>query len=110
MVDGESFQLLPSSRRKLQKDIPAVRPSILAPDQARGFASIGELDNGVVAQTKTLSHIADRRSHLVGGSSDLKEELMLLWLETALLCRYLTEVKKQADLVAKFGEYLKFVC
>ena len=34
---------------------------------------------------KTLSRIADRRSHFVGSPSDLKEELMLLWLETTLL-------------------------
>ncbi len=54
--------------------------------------------------------IADRRRHFVRGSSDLKEELMLLRLETAPLRCCLTEVKKQADLVAKFSEYLKSGC
>jgi hypothetical protein len=81
--------------------------SLLAHNQTRGLASIAELDNGVMAQTKALSHIADRRSHFVGGSSDLEEELMLLWPKTALLRRCLTEVEKQAELMAKFGEYLK---
>ena len=32
---------------------------------------------------------------------------MLLWLKTALLGCRLTELQKQAKLVAKFGEYLK---
>ena len=63
-----------------------------------------------MAQTKTLRRIADGRSHFVGGSGDLEEELMLLRLQTALLRCCLTEVEKQAELVAKFGEYLKFVC
>jgi hypothetical protein len=35
---------------------------------------------------------------------------MLLRLETALLRRCLAEVKKQAKLMAKFGEYRKFGC
>jgi hypothetical protein len=35
---------------------------------------------------------------------------MLLRLKTALLRCCLTEVEKQAELVAKFGEYLKSVC
>jgi hypothetical protein len=63
-----------------------------------------------MAETETLSRIANRRSHFVGGSSDLEEELMLLRLKTTLLRCCLTEVKKQAELVAKFGEYLKSVC
>ena len=63
-----------------------------------------------MAQTKTLGRIADRRRHSVGGSSDLEEELMLLRLKTTLLRCCLTEVEKQAELVAKFGEYLKSVC
>jgi hypothetical protein len=78
--------------------------------QTRGLASIAELDNGVMAQTKALSCIADRCSHCVGGSSDLEEKLMLLRLETAILRRRLTEVEKQAELMAKFGEYLKPGC
>jgi hypothetical protein len=40
----------------------------------------------------------------------LEEELMLLRLKTTLLRCCLTEVEKQAELVAKFGEYLKSVC
>jgi hypothetical protein len=63
-----------------------------------------------MAQTKTLSRIADRRIHFVRGSSDLEEELMLLRLKATLLRCGLTEVEKQAELVAKFGEYLKSVC
>ncbi|MGA7080727.1 MAG: hypothetical protein WBQ43_08485 [Terriglobales bacterium] len=63
-----------------------------------------------MAQTKTLSRIANRRSHFVGGPSDLEEELMLLRLKTTLLRCCLTEVEKQAELVAKFGEYSKSVC
>jgi hypothetical protein len=63
-----------------------------------------------MAQTKTLSRIANRRRHFVGGSSDLEKELMLLRLKATLLCCCLTEVEKQAELVAKFGEYLKSVC
>ena len=35
---------------------------------------------------------------------------MLLRLKTTLLRCCLTEVEKQAKLVAKFGEYLKSVC
>jgi hypothetical protein len=108
MVDGESFELLPSCRCELQKNTPTVGPSLLARDQTRGLTSIAELDHGVMAQTKTLSRIADRRSHVVGGSSDLEEELMLLRLETALLRRGLAEVKKQSELMAKFGQCLKF--
>ena len=54
--------------------------------------------------------IANRRRHFVGGSSDLEEELMLLRLKTALLRCCLTEVEKHAEMVAKFGEYLKSVC
>jgi uncharacterized caspase-like protein len=108
MVDGESFELLPSCRCELQKNTPTVGPSLLARDQTRGLTSIAELDHGVMAQAKTPSRIADRRRHFVGGSSDLEEELMLLRLETALLRRCLAEVKKQAELMAKFGEYLKF--
>ena len=50
------------------------------------------------------------RSHIVGGSSDLEQELMLLWLKTDFLCRRRTEAEKQAELVAKFGEYLKPAC
>jgi hypothetical protein len=83
---------------------------LLAHYKTRGRASLAKLDNGVMAQTKALSRIAYRRSHFVGGSSDLEEELMLLRLETAILRRYLTEVKKQAELMAKFGEYLKSGC
>jgi hypothetical protein len=83
---------------------------LLAHYQTRGLASIAELDNGVMAQTKALSCIADRCSHFVGGSSDLEEKLMLLRLETALLRRRLTEVEKQAELMAKFSEYLKSIC
>ncbi|MGA3093642.1 MAG: hypothetical protein ABSD75_34095 [Terriglobales bacterium] len=87
-----------------------VRPNLPARDQTRGLASIAELDNGVMAQTKTLSRIANRRSHFVGGSSDLEQELMLLRLKTTLLRCCLTELEKQAELVAEFGEYLKSVC
>jgi hypothetical protein len=110
MVDRESFELLPSSRCEFQKDTSTVGSSLLALDQTRGLASITELDNRVMAQTKTLSRIANRRSHFVGGSSDLEEELMLLRLKTTLLRCCLTEVEKQAELVAKFGEYLKSAC
>ena len=63
-----------------------------------------------MAQTETLSRIANCRSHVVRATSDLKEELMLLRLKTALLRCCLTEVEKQAELVAKFGEYLKSGC
>jgi hypothetical protein len=63
-----------------------------------------------MAQTKTLSCIANRRSHFVRRASDLEEELMLLCLKTTLLRGCLTEVEKQAELVAKFGEYSKSVC
>ena len=87
-----------------------VGPGLLARDQPRGLASIAEFDNGVMAQTKALGRIADRRRHVVRGASDLEEKLMLLRLETALLRCCLAEVKKQAELVAKFGEYLKSVC
>ena len=87
-----------------------VRPNLPARDQTRGLASIAELDNGVMAQTKTLSRIANRRSHFVGGSSDLEQELMLLRLKAALVRCCLTELEKQAELVAEFGEYLKSVC
>jgi hypothetical protein len=80
---------------------------LLAHYQNRGFASIAELHNGVMARPKALSRIADRRSHFVGASSDLAEELMQLWLKIALRHRYLTQVGKQAELMAKFGEYLK---
>jgi hypothetical protein len=62
-----------------------------------------------MAETETLSRIANRRSHFVGGSSDLEKELMLLRLKTTLLRGCLTEVEKQADVVAKFSEYLKSV-
>ncbi len=110
MVDRERFELLPSSRCEFQKDTSTVGPILFALDQPRGLASITELDNRVMAQTKTLSRIANRRSHFVGGASDLEEKLMLLRLETALLRCCLAEVKKQAELVAKFGEYLKSVC
>jgi hypothetical protein len=87
-----------------------VGPSLFAHYQTRGLASIAELDNGVMAQTKALSCIADRCSHFVGDSGDLEEKLMLLRLETAILRRRLTEVEKQAELMAKFGEYLKSGC
>ena len=110
MVDGETFELFPSSGRELKNDTSAVRPSLLARDQTRGLASIAELDNRVMAQTKTLSRIANRGRQFVGGASDLEEELMLLRLKATLLRRCLTEVEKQAELVAKFGEYLKSVC
>jgi hypothetical protein len=63
-----------------------------------------------MAEPQTLSRIADRRSRMVGGSGDLEEKLMLLRLEAAILCRSLTEVEKQAELMAKFGEYLKSGC
>jgi hypothetical protein len=108
MVDGETFELFPSSGRELKNDTSAVRPSLLARDQTRGLASIAELDNRVMAQTKTLSRIANRGRQFVGGASDLEEELMRL--KATLLRRCLTEVEKQAELVAKFGEYLKSVC
>jgi hypothetical protein len=110
MVDGETFELFPSSGRELKNDTSAVRPSLLARDQTRSLASIAELDNRVMAQTKTLSRIANRGRQFVGGASDLEEELMLLRLKATLLRRCLTEVEKQAELVAKFGEYLKSVC
>jgi hypothetical protein len=83
---------------------------LLAHDQARGLASIAELDNRVMTQTKALSCIADRCGHSVGGPSNLEEELMLLRLQTPILGRCLTEVEKQAELMAKFGEYLKSGC
>jgi len=110
MVDGESFELFPSSGRELKNDTSAVRPSLLARDQTRSLASIAELDNRVMAQTKTLRRVANRRRQFVGCTSDLEEELMLLRLKATLLRRCLTEVEKQAELVAKFGEYLKSVC
>ncbi|MFY9647875.1 MAG: hypothetical protein WAK29_22045 [Terriglobales bacterium] len=94
MVDGESFELLPTCRCEFQQDTPAVRPSILANYQLRGLASIAELNNGVMAKTETLSRIADRRSHVVGDASDLEEELMLLRLQAALLRRCLTKKEK----------------
>jgi hypothetical protein len=71
---------------------------------------MAELDNGVMAQSKTLRRIADRRSHFVGGSSDLEEELTLSRLKTALLRCCLTKGEKPADLVAKLSEYLKSGC
>jgi hypothetical protein len=79
----------------------------LRTNQARFLASITELDHRVMAETKALRRIADRRSTPSGAPRDLEQELMLLRLETTLLRRRLTEVKKQAQLVAKFGERLK---
>jgi hypothetical protein len=60
-----------------------------------------------VAQAKALSRVADRRSHFIRRSSDLQKQLMLLGLKTKFLRRRLTEVKKKAELVAKFRECLK---
>ena len=73
-----------------------VGPSLLSHYQASFLASIAELNNGVMAQTQPLGRIADGRSHVIGRSSDLEQELMLLWLETAVLRRHLTEAEKQA--------------
>src|ERR1700732_1739387 len=109
MSDRQSFEGLLSSGRDLQEDTAAVRSSLGEPAlcESRFLAPIAELDNGIVAQTKALSRIADRHSYSIGRSCDLEEELMLLWLKTELLCRRLTEVEKQTELVAKFVEYLK---
>lgn len=95
-----------SSGRDLQEDTAAVRPSpsVLAHYESRLLAPITELYNGIVAQTKALSRIADRQNYFIGCSTDSEEKLMLLWLKTELVRRRLTEVEKLAELVMKFGE------
>jgi hypothetical protein len=111
MRDRQSLEGLLSSGRELQEDTAAVRSStgVLAHYESRFLAPIAELDNGIVAQTKALSRIADRHNS-IGRCCDLEEELMLVWLKTELLRRRLTEVKKPTELVAKVGDYLKPTC
>jgi hypothetical protein len=67
---------------------------MFAHDQARLLASIHELNDAVVAETKALSRITDRRGYFMGCSRDLEQELMLLGLESAVLRRGLTKVEK----------------
>jgi hypothetical protein len=92
--DGENIEFVFSSGRQLQNDIPAIGPGMFAHDQARLLASIHELNDAVVAQTKALSRITDRRGYFMGCSRDLEQELMLLGLESAVLRRGLTKVEK----------------
>jgi hypothetical protein len=112
MHDRQSLEGLLSSGRDLQEDTAAVRSSsgVLAHYESRFLAPIAELDNGIVAQTKALSRIADRHNYSIVRSCDLEEELMLLWLKTELLRSRLTGVEKRTELVAKFGDYLRPTC
>jgi hypothetical protein len=107
MIDGESFDLLPSSGCQLQEDTPAVRPSLFTHYKARLLASSAELNNGVMAQSKACGRIAYRRIYLIGRSGNLEKQLMLLRRETTLLRCRLTKLEKQTELIAKFGECLK---
>ncbi|MEI9977705.1 MAG: hypothetical protein WDN23_01670 [Edaphobacter sp.] len=107
MVDRKSLEHLLSLGRDLKQDTATVCPSLSPHDQASLLTSIPKFHHRVMAQSKTLSQIADRHRVLVRRAGDLKKQLMLLRLQSGLQCCRFAELKKQAKLVAKFSEYLK---
>jgi hypothetical protein len=109
MIDGKRVEHRSPLRRNLQEDATAIRPTgnVLTHNQPRLLAAIAEFHGGVVAEAETLSHIADRGVHVLWGSGDLKQKLMLLRMQAQILRCRLAEMEKQAQLMTKFRQELK---
>jgi hypothetical protein len=99
VVFGQGIEDLLPFGSEFQYD-PAPVICILRPRyQSSFFASFAELDNGIVAQAESLCDITDRCQYPVWNTGDLKQQLMLLWLEAGSGRRLLAELKKDSQLV-----------
>lgn len=60
----------------------------------------------MVPKTHDVSDVADRDQNVIRRSSDLQQELVLLWLQARGSSRLFTELQKSPDFKAKLREKL----
>jgi hypothetical protein len=90
-----------------EDDAAAVERVFGASEKTFGYGAVGELDDGVVAETETLGGVSDGDDGVWRRSGDLQQELMLLGVQIDLLGGLLAELQEGADLVAEVSQGLE---
>ena len=109
------FQLAAVMRRQLmeqprafgcdaQQNTAGICLVACALQQAFFFRAVRQLNHAVVPQAKALGRVGDGGNCASRRSGDLKQQLMLLWLQAGGVRRLFTELHKGPKAIAKFGQ------
>lgn len=103
MRQREFAQRRAAGLSKTHPDLSFVVGAGLSRDRTCLFQTVHQFHRAVMLNKKAACDLSNRRFNAFGKTMDREQELMLLSLDSVLLCRSLTEEQKLPYLSAKLG-------